>query len=176
MREAHQAPDAKRPDLLAQYPENPLERKEAIKQRSQQTRTAFLQERTRELNERTVGRFRKGAYSPSKHLEDFIHDPGKLQHPEGHAQKLRMEMNPEHFGGQGVRSPHELMRIQNRSTFMQARLHFSESTTLNPDSGIRIKRFTTMEPKQEEEYNQMLDEYVRQLFNKMNRDKEEGSF
>jgi hypothetical protein len=164
MRKAHQSPKVVRPDPLTPLPEDPAARKAVIEQRTQQARTAFLQQKTRELNHRTVKRFQEGAYRPSKHLEDFIHNPGKLQHPEGYAQKLRMEMNPEHFGGEGVRSPHELMRIQNRSTFMQARLHFSEHTTLNPESGIRIKRFTTMEPDQEQAYNQMLNKYVEQLF------------
>lgn len=122
-----------------------------------------LMQQTRELNERTLERFSRGEYQPSRHLEDYTKDPAKLAHPEGEAQKLRMQTNPEHFGGQGVRSKHEVMRVQNRANFMQARMLLSQSHMLNPHSGIEIKRHTTMESDKEKEYNRMLDEYVESL-------------
>ena len=124
----------------------------------------FFLNRTKDLSDRTVQRFVEGRYKPSEHLRDFIEHPSLLQHPEGHVQALRMRTNPDHFGGQGVRSEHELMRIQNRSTFMQARLHFSEATTLNPTSGVRMNRYTTMEGENLRQYNQLLDDYVAGLF------------
>jgi hypothetical protein len=144
----------------------------ALEQRAMQATTARIQQQTRELNERTVARFRRGDYRPSRHLENYIHDPGTLQHPQGEAQKLRMQTNPEHFGGQGMRSPHEVMRIQNRANFMQARMLLSQSHMLNPDSGIRIKRHTTMAPEKEEEYNRMPDDYVEGLFRNKGRKSE----
>lgn len=77
-----------------------------------------------------------------------------------------METDPEHFGGQGVRSHHEVQRIQNRSNFLQARLHMSDQGMLDPQSGIKVIRHTTMEPEKSQQYDALLDEYVENLYKK----------
>ncbi|MGN2412621.1 hypothetical protein [Pseudomonas syringae] len=173
MREAWKAPKVEMPEPVdpllsgAGISRNTLKEdshQQRIKDSAQQRRTAFLKTQTEALNKQTLIRFDEGKYSPSYHLQAYIQRPGELQHPEGHAQKLRMQTNPDHFGGQGVRSQHELMRIENRSTFMQARMHLSQANTLDPASGISITRHTTLEPKQEETYNTLLDKYVNDLF------------
>ena len=136
----------------------------ALRQSAEQQKLMRLQQLTAALNQRTVARFRRGDFRPSRVLRDFVHAPGKLQHPQGPAQRVRIENNPEHFSGQGMRSRHEVMRIQNRSNFLQARMLLSESHMLNPASGIRIRRHTTQSPEDVERYEQLLDAYVDHLF------------
>lgn len=140
--------------------------REALKPQTEVRQQARLRRQAEALNQRTVERFRAGQYSPiqSGQLDRYIHDPSSLRHPELEAERVRMESNPEHFGGQGVRSHHETMRVQNRSNFMQARVLLSDRHMLNPASGIQMIRHTTADPRNLDAYNKLLDDYVEGLF------------
>jgi hypothetical protein len=127
---------------------------------AKQRQDALLLSQAKKLHERTRERFDQGAYHLSGMMDDYIHDPSNLQHPEAQQQKQRMDDNPEHFGGQGMRSHHEVLRMRNRSNFLQARLHMSKQHMLNPESGIQIKRHTTLPPDREEAYRQRIHDFV----------------
>ena len=129
---------------------------------------AVLLQQARELNAEAIKRFAQGRYRPSQIMNSYVNNPAALQHPENAMQRERLETNPEHFGGQGIRSHHELMRMQNRSNYIQARLHMSRHLTLNPASGIKMIRHTTMEPEKQKAYQELVDEYVERLFRAKN--------
>lgn len=109
-----------------------------------------------ELTRRTVTRALNGYYRPSLYLDDFGTTPEVLQDKQLETVKNLAEKAPDHIG-HGKKSPHELMRIQNRALFMQARLLLSTHNTLNPTSGIKIIRHTTASPKQMQQYEDILD-------------------
>lgn len=126
---------------------------------------ALLLEQAQALHHDTRSGFRgTSTYKLSSVMPDYVHAPHKLQHPEVRMQQHRMETNPDHFGGQGARSQQEVMRIQNRSNFLQARLHMSDQGMLNPYSGIKVIRHTTVDPKKNEQYEALVDQYVDSLY------------
>ncbi|MFH8557828.1 DUF4157 domain-containing protein [Streptomyces celluloflavus] len=127
-----------------------------------------VKNQAKELHKRTLDRFHDGEYRPSRHLEDYTANPEKLRHPEFERQQQLIEKNPEHFQGQGKNSSHEMMRVANRQNFMQARVLLSESHMLNPQSGIKIIRHTTLDDDMRVKYEALLDEYVAELFRKKN--------
>lgn len=123
-----------------------------------------LKKQATELNDRTLERFRRGEYAPTSHLDDYVSHPEKLSHPDLARQRELVEQNPEHFQGQGKKSRHEMMRVANRQNFMQARVLLSEKYMLNPNSGIKIVRHTTMDEESAKKYETLLDGYVEKLF------------
>ncbi|MFI0977513.1 DUF4157 domain-containing protein [Streptomyces sp. NPDC021093] len=132
--------------------------------RTEQRRKWRLKQQATELHDRTVERFRQGAYAPTNHLDDYVNEPEKLSHPELPRQRELVEQNPEHFQGQGKKSRHEMMRVANRQNFMQARVLLSEKYMLNPRSGIKIVRHTTMDEENAAKYEKLLAGYVEKLF------------
>jgi hypothetical protein len=125
---------------------------------------ARLADQARDLHDRTLQRFGKGEYAPSKHLEAYVSDPDSLAHPDLEKQKALIERNPEHYSGQGLLSKHEMLRVANRANYLQARVLLSESHMLNPASGVRMIRYTTMTDANKAAYNTLLDDFVDRLF------------
>ncbi|MEH0580740.1 MULTISPECIES: DUF4157 domain-containing protein [Streptomyces] len=132
--------------------------------RAEQQQQWHLKQQATALHNRTLERFHQGAYAPTTHLDDYVNHPEKLSHPELARQRELVEKNPEHFQGQGKKSRHEMMRVANRQNFMQARVLLSKNFMLNPKSGIKIVRHTTMDPENAKKYETLLDKYVEKLF------------
>jgi hypothetical protein len=128
--------------------------------------TEPVRDQTKELHQRTLKRFARGDYATSKILDRYRRHPELLRHRDSALQDQRLATNPAHHGGQGVRSHHETMRIQNRANFIQSRMLLSQSHMLNPKSGIHMIRHTTMTPEQKGQYDQMINSYVKELFEK----------
>jgi hypothetical protein len=138
---------------------------EAFDKQNKDREDSLLLSQAKVLHRETLDKFTNSkTYSLSAIHDDYVRKPAKLQHREGKMQAARLASNPDHFGGQGVRSHHETMRIQNRSNYLQARLHMSDQGMLNPDSGIKVFRHTTVQPQQQEAYDKLLDEYVHNLY------------
>ena len=136
----------------------------AMEKRAKDREDALLLRQADRLHAYTTKRFKTKAYKLSSVMDRYVRDPHSLQHPEAAMQADRVASNPEHFSGQGVRSHHDNMRIQNRSNFLQARVHMSEQGMLNPESGVRVIRHTTMTPEQGSQYQALVDRYVEELF------------
>ncbi|WUF66813.1 DUF4157 domain-containing protein [Streptomyces decoyicus] len=132
--------------------------------RTEQRRQWRLKQQATELHDRTLERFRQGEYAPTSHLDDYVNHPENLSHPDLARRRKLVEQNPEHFQGQGKKSRHEMMRVANRQNFMQARVLLSEKYMLNPRSGIKIVRHTTMDEESAKKYETLLDGYVEKLF------------
>ncbi|WP_406214963.1 DUF4157 domain-containing protein [Streptomyces decoyicus] len=131
--------------------------------RTEQRRQWHLKQQATELHDRTLERFRQGEYAPTSHLDDYVNQPENLSHPDLARQRKLVERNPEHFQGQGKKSRHEMMRVANRQNFMQARVLLSDKYMLNPRSGIKIVRHTTMDEESAAKYETLLDGYVENL-------------
>jgi hypothetical protein len=132
--------------------------------RAEQRRQWRVKDQAVELHRRTLERFRQGDYAPTRHLDDYVAHPERLSHPDLAWQRTLVERNPEHFQGQGKRSSHEMMRVANRQTFIQARVLLSANHMLNPRSGIKIVRHTTMNEENAKAYDLLLDSYVEKVF------------
>ncbi|WP_143061041.1 hypothetical protein [Saccharopolyspora shandongensis] len=132
--------------------------------RAEQRRQWRLKNQAMELHNRTLERFWQGAYAPTTYLDDYVAHPERLSHPDLDRQRELVERNPEHFQGQGKKSSHEMMRVANRQNFMQARILLSANYMLNPSSGIKIVRHTTMDEESAKAYDILLDRYVEKLF------------
>ncbi|MBA6232783.1 MULTISPECIES: hypothetical protein [unclassified Colwellia] len=110
-----------------------------------------------ELTRRTILRARQGHYRPSVYLQRYGQDSSQFHHPQQAHFAQRQREAPDHIG-HGKESPHELIRIQNRPLFMQARLLLSQAHMLDPASGIRIFRHTTVAPPDQARYERTLDQ------------------
>lgn len=115
-----------------------------------------------ELTSRTVERARKGAYFPSKFLDQYAQDPSVFRDKRFEHLKKRKEEAPDHIG-HGIQSEHEVLRVRNRPLFMQARILLSSNLMLNPNSGIKIFRHTTVHPNAMQNYKKLLDFACRHL-------------
>lgn len=107
------------------------------------------------LTLRTVERAVAGQYQPSAYLAEYSRDPRRFTDPGIHKHHQHQLRAPDHFG-HGKKSPHEIIRIQNRGLYMQARLLLSLDYMLNPLSGIKIVRHTTIDPAAERRYHEVL--------------------
>jgi hypothetical protein len=142
-----------------------------------------FREHLNELTQRTIERVTQGQYLPSRALEKYSQSTHSFVSPELHHHKAKLQpfqgtpppatkRDPyrEHWVdsksmqrlsldelGHGRKSPHELMRIQNRALFMQARLLLTTHHMLNPKSGIKIIRHTTVPPEEMASYQELLD-------------------
>ncbi|MFD8288739.1 DUF4157 domain-containing protein [Streptomyces lavendulae] len=123
-----------------------------------------LKKQATELHDRTLERFRQGECAPTSQLDDYVSNPENLSHPNLARQRELVAQNPEYFQGQGKKSHHEMMHAANRQNFMQARVLLSEKYMLNPNSGIKIVRHTTMDEESATKYEALLDGYVKKLF------------
>ena len=155
---------SKRIPKEARKPQHTPEQALAMEKRAKDREDALLLQQADQLHGYTTKRFKTKAYKLSSVMDSYVHDPHSLQHPEAAMQADRVDSNPEHFSGQGVRSHHDNMRIQNRSNFLQARMHMAEQGMLNPESGIQVIRHTTMTPEQDSQYQALVDRYVEELF------------
>jgi hypothetical protein len=117
------------------------------------------------LHNKIVTALRAGDYQPSRIIGSYLNDPDQLRHAQADLQASRMQRNPEHFGGQGLRSVAEVQMIQNRPNAIQARVLMSALSggTLDPHSGIVMNRYDTRSPQQVQQYEQLLDAYVQDL-------------
>lgn len=108
------------------------------------------------LTARTIERARAGQYCPSRYLAEYARDPSRFADVRLDATRDHAERAPDHVG-HGKVSPHELMRIRNRPLFMQARVLLAKAHMLDPMSGIRIVRHTTVSPRAMAAYERALD-------------------
>ena len=108
-----------------------------------------------ELTARTIERAKAGRYKPSQFLDAYAKDPSAFRHEHFEKTAKHQSRAPDHVG-HGLKSAHEIERIRNRPLFMQARVLLANNLMLNPNSGVRVVRHTTVSDEAMDNYHRLL--------------------